>query len=293
MADWDRLARRLADQATPPVIRAYHGSPYDFDRFDASKIGTGEGAQAYGHGLYFAGNEAVAQSYRRSLAGAPEPMDLAIDGDPVFRKSWPMLPPHHKDGTNYLMSRLRNYSDEYAPEALGEMRQDLPRLIEHYITNPEDNPFSQASRLSELRGAMDLLDNHKVTVLPSRNPGRSYEVELGVPESSMLDWDQPVEAQADSVRSAVTRLLGDDQVSGQYAYRELEQNMGSPRSASETLKAVGVPGIRYFDGGSRRFGEGTRNYVMFPGTEDSIRILRKYGLLGPAAAGVMQQDDSP
>ena len=38
------------------AIKAYHGSPYDFERFDMSKIGTGEGAQAYGHGLYFAEN---------------------------------------------------------------------------------------------------------------------------------------------------------------------------------------------------------------------------------------------
>ena len=50
-------------------IRAYHGSPHDFDAFDTSKIGTGEGAQAYGHGLYFAENEGVARSYRDSLAG--------------------------------------------------------------------------------------------------------------------------------------------------------------------------------------------------------------------------------
>ena len=28
----------------------FHGSPHKFDAFDASKIGTGEGAQAYGHG---------------------------------------------------------------------------------------------------------------------------------------------------------------------------------------------------------------------------------------------------
>ena len=46
-------------KTTPTVvqgIRAYHGSPHDFDKFDLSKIGTGEGAQAYGHGLYFAEN---------------------------------------------------------------------------------------------------------------------------------------------------------------------------------------------------------------------------------------------
>ena len=40
----------LEDQA-PKGIRAYHGSPHDFDRFDMSKIGTGEGAQAYGLSL--------------------------------------------------------------------------------------------------------------------------------------------------------------------------------------------------------------------------------------------------
>lgn len=48
-------------------IRAYHGSPHDFDKFDLSKIGTGEGAQAYGHGLYFAESEPVAKSYRDKL----------------------------------------------------------------------------------------------------------------------------------------------------------------------------------------------------------------------------------
>jgi hypothetical protein len=51
----------------PEGIRAYHGSPHDFDRFDLNKIGTGEGAQAYGHGLYFAENEGVARSYRDAL----------------------------------------------------------------------------------------------------------------------------------------------------------------------------------------------------------------------------------
>ena len=40
-------------------IKAYHSSPHDFEKFDASKIGTGEGAQVYGHGLYFAENPTV------------------------------------------------------------------------------------------------------------------------------------------------------------------------------------------------------------------------------------------
>jgi hypothetical protein len=45
----------------------YHGTPHIFDKFDLSKIGTGEGAQAYGWGLYMAGSKAVAKYYRESL----------------------------------------------------------------------------------------------------------------------------------------------------------------------------------------------------------------------------------
>jgi hypothetical protein len=49
-------------------IEAWHGSPHEFDAFDMTKLGTGEGAQAYGHGLYFAENEKVAQGYQRTTS---------------------------------------------------------------------------------------------------------------------------------------------------------------------------------------------------------------------------------
>lgn len=51
------------------MVEAYHGSPHDFEAFSMEKIGTGEGAQSYGHGLYFAENPDVAKSYE--LAGQP------------------------------------------------------------------------------------------------------------------------------------------------------------------------------------------------------------------------------
>ena len=62
---------------TPKGIRAYHSSPHDFDKFDLAKIGTGEGAQVYGHGLYFAESPAVSgqggqywQQFRQQFQGA-------------------------------------------------------------------------------------------------------------------------------------------------------------------------------------------------------------------------------
>ena len=49
------------------MIDAYHGSPHKFSKFSTESIGTGEGAQAYGHGLYFAENPKVAGQYAEKI----------------------------------------------------------------------------------------------------------------------------------------------------------------------------------------------------------------------------------
>ena len=95
----DDLVRALKGDAvnavaeTPkPKITAYHGSPHDFDEFSLDKIGTGEGAQAYGRGLYFAEKEEVARSYRDALAprsAADGHMyEVGIDADPNAFLDW-------------------------------------------------------------------------------------------------------------------------------------------------------------------------------------------------------------
>jgi len=59
------MAPRTLNPQTGAVV--WHGSPHKFDAFDSSKIGTGEGAQAYGHGLYLADSREVAGSYQAKL----------------------------------------------------------------------------------------------------------------------------------------------------------------------------------------------------------------------------------
>ena len=52
---------------------AYHGTPYVFDRFTLDHIGSGEGAQVHGWGLYFALNKAIALAYKERLTNiSPE-----------------------------------------------------------------------------------------------------------------------------------------------------------------------------------------------------------------------------
>lgn len=53
---------------SPMLQAAYHGSPHDFERFSDEAIGTGEGAQSFGHGHYFAGKKEVAEYYRNTLS---------------------------------------------------------------------------------------------------------------------------------------------------------------------------------------------------------------------------------
>jgi hypothetical protein len=71
-------------------IKAYHGSPHDFDKFSLDKVGTGEGAQSFGRGLYFAESEDVARSYRDKLAKSDSGRmyEVAINAEPESLLGW-------------------------------------------------------------------------------------------------------------------------------------------------------------------------------------------------------------
>lgn len=66
----------------------HHGSPHRFDRFDAGKVLTGEGANAYGRGLYFTDVKDIAKHYAAKLtkdgAGNVYTVDLPNVSDADF-----------------------------------------------------------------------------------------------------------------------------------------------------------------------------------------------------------------
>ena len=61
---------------------------------------------------------------------------------------------------------------------------------------------------------------------------------------------------------------------GKRVYRLLADKHGSDRAASEYLNSLGIPGLRYLDGGSRASGEGTHNYVIWD--DKAVNILETY-----------------
>ena len=262
-----REARSLSAGAaaeTPTGIRAYHGSPHDFDRFSMDAIGTGEGAQAYGHGLYFAEAEPVARGYRDMLSDRPT--EVTIHGE------------------------------RYHPDALDGLEADAARAALEY-----DSPAGWRQYLSryydedQVNEAMALLEDGTIKAAPA---GRMYEVNIDANPEAFLDWDKPLSEQPKAVQDFANarwqQVYGrgpDPSIEGEYIAKMASPQhgidgldwleTGPAADASRRMREAGIPGIKYLDAMSRNAGEGSRNYVVFD--ENLINIVRKYGIAGAAA----------
>jgi hypothetical protein len=288
----------LVNEADGGLI-AYHGSPHTFDKFSMDKIGTGEGAQAYGHGLYFADNEATARSYRDVLSAnrAPSSEDLAkFSFDDQMKISDAIQAAGEKAGFNtaspdafwLVMNRLAGKQSKTMHPVHDRAMLALDE-VEKYV--PEDIKSLISQSVTPAKGSM-------------------YQVKINVKPDELLDWDKPLSEQPQAVRDALKARKTYDEHKGRDYYNSLvgresqdaplyytpdaAETWAAPR-VSESLKSAGIKGIRYKDAVSRSAEGGTHNYVIF---DDSlIDILKRYGIPMTAAAGggmmVMGQDMPP
>ena len=268
------MAPRTLNPQTGAIV--WHGSPHKFDKFDSSKIGTGEGAQAYGHGLYLAENPKVATEYSKMQGGAggaiPSPLRY-VNGQEVQPGT----------GAYKAASLLDNMSVAQAKKTVSGWMQGA---------RPEEQAY--------FKEVYDTLGGISAkSAVKQKAPGGSlYKVDLPDEHiAKMLDWDKPLSQQPKEVQA----IFGSsNKMTGNQALKAIEANpahyfgqtmsgkdltgamIRPERGASEYLKQKGIPGIRYLDGGSRGTGQGTSNFVVFPGNEDILKIMERNGkgLLG-------------
>jgi len=236
------------------AMNAYHGSPHRFlptaknplGEFAASKIGTGEGAQAYGHGLYLAEHPTVAEEYATKLS---KPV-TTFGGKQISEIS----DPESKRLADWIQSNV------------GVMQFDA----RHYEANRLFNTLTpeQQSALGK----------------PSvSDAGSLYKVDLPDDRiAKMLDYDKPLSEQHPDVQSALAKLDPDTysptgldyspEETGQMIYMRMANSplAKTQADASEVLRQAGIPGIRYLDGGSRSGGKGTSNFVVFDPADTTI-----------------------
>jgi hypothetical protein len=285
-------------------LDVYHGTPYRFPpternplgEFDASKIGTGEGAQAYGYGIYTAEAPTVAREYQQKLSSTGSAKNLASQYGGI------------DEGLAEAKRRVENYKQLIADGGGGAMNR-VKSLLQISEKNVEDLQAMKAG-------------------LPE-NTGSLYKVDLPDEKiATMLDWDAPLIEQNQNVLNAAKKLgfaytkpqklsyedkwaLFDKD--GSYDIKnptfktkkeaqdflknnktlypditggdlhdsistKLNQFGGNDKKTAEVLNSYGVFGIKYFDEASKEAGQGTRNFVVFPNEEKSMTILERNGM---------------
>lgn len=178
------------DLAAEEAIRAFHGSPYDFEKFDLSKIGTGEGAQAYGYGLYFTESPDVARGYRRDVSMqrmsdqiVPINDEVAAELDRVTNVA-DMAFLNIKNEAVYehggvpTKEQLAATARRKASEVSNEYYADAYKKLEQMIL---DDKFTMAEQPTDLAGLYDKLTGPKATDL-------DYE-KAAIVEQIMIDGD--------------------------------------------------------------------------------------------------------
>jgi hypothetical protein len=286
-------------------IKAYHGSPHDFvrDRFSTDYIDTGEGAQAYGRGLYFAEREGTAKSYREALTrnqGNSSPV-LFIDGKET---------PLESIQDQAIREELQGFVDAWDDDlSLSSKDMDIDEAMDNIIFEAKQERSSRYTTEDEyaeidqrIREAERLKTIGELKIVDS---GRMYEVNIDAEPDELIDWDIPISQQSKKVQDAVyanrdavdqrivddyfggdrNNIINEDMTGQQYMFNMDKVNAGMIDGTEYELAERGIKGVRYADGNSRGAGGGTSNYVIFD--DRLITIAKKYGISIPAAAAYL------
>ena len=193
---------------TEPGIIAFHGSGADFDEFRLEMIGTGEGAQAYGYGLYFTDSEDIAKFYRDSLARGRS--SIVYEGSAVKNA-------RETDGLTDREMILDNIATEMAffdqkPENVIKKKiKNLKQKIDDPVDISASAGDAEAQELADLirQSAQRELEIYE-NLDPSKfTRGKMYKVGLAPKPDELLDYDLPLSQQPKAVQKQIENLVGD------------------------------------------------------------------------------------
>ena len=321
---YGRLNFKKATEQEPPQgvkfqVDAWHGSPYQFDKFTTEKIGTGEGAQAFGWGLYFTDLEDIAKGYAKRLSGDV----YSYDGKLIS-----------EEANNYLFladdSLGENFNEntikDVAKVAIDKIKKEyIPDLREIAKTSPSEKQRSEIpNEVKKLEGVIKELENvisSKEIKLEKNKALYKVSIHKGkTPDQyTWLEWDKPISPEVkekildfiekdkkyggdvaegfvntwkEAKRSIKYRLENNLYSGGQSLYEDIAETSGlSPKSASLFLLDAGIDGVRFpaesiARGATSDTARGF-NYVVFDENAVSIEETIKFQEDAVKARGAM------
>jgi hypothetical protein len=228
----------------PEGIFAYHSSPYTFDKFDLSKIGTGEGAQVYGHGIYAAENPAVSgqggQYWQQFTDRFRGPEGQAAER--LYQSGF--------DRDKAIADLQKHLETSRGRAGMADQERALDLLRSGQPVGPRTYEVNINARPEQM------LDWFKP--LAEQTPYvKDVALQMGVPPDL---YTLPGGRLANRLGGAT----------GEDFYHALRSDLGSEQpilgtrytaptvneaAASQALNEAGIPGIRYLDQGSRNAGD--------------------------------------
>lgn len=280
---------------------AWHGSPHNFDEFDLGAIGSGEGNQVHGWGLYFAKDKKVSDLYRSELS-----LIHGVDKGTLFKVDIPdtktMI--DEQQSLNVLSKETKENLNA-AINALPEQEKEV--FINEYTNSPLFNHYAK-KEIDELDSKFNQLDDEyrllkdkyldeflkeDLNTITQRNLNRlseKYNIDLNALKENpntikdiknQLDimWFNALvelgttkekyrESYWGKYKKDFSVLLNDSGINGRDFYLALSKALGSAKQASVHLNEYGVKGITYIGA------QDGRCYVVFD--DKAIKVIEKY-----------------
>lgn len=258
-------------------VEAYHGSPYSFNKFNSDEIGTGEGAQAFGHGLYFTDLKDIAEGYAKKLA---QQSGFSIEDLKDYYKKGNIIPSYGGGQDKVISFNEGENGFDWSVNVKGvDNKGNIIGGERTHSTEPKYKDFKKIT--GREIGNRNL---YKVILHEGKEPE----------QYNWLKWDKKInETQANKLVNALqeqgfnakkTYLLydagfGDKEEirneNGEHIYSHLSELLGSKKLASDFLLKAGIDGIKYpsesISRGSNSDNARGNNYVVFDDNAVSVK----------------------
>ncbi len=251
-------------------LTAYHGSGEKFDEFTLDKIGTGDGTNAYGWGLYFTDLESLAKGYAELV-----PDKLILNNVKLVGK----IP------YNLLIDLTFVLNNKNKPNKDFKLEQRVIQEFQQFAVNSDIEELYNTFK--DITSAEDLTANngylYKVSIYKNQNPA----------SLDWLDWKKPLtdlqilkiknQAHKENYKGRVKFLDGkifkhlgelEEIKSGENLYRAFAGDEGwDQQKASLFLLRAGINGIKFPV--RKHEDSNDSNYVVFDQNAVSVEQVSK------------------
>jgi len=191
--------------------------------FDISKVGTGEGAQAYGVGHYLSGSKGIAGYYRDTIKGNDMPFSWNRVGDTDISKPLEQLQKtdltaknlainfaHGRQNINEYLDVVNDKNVKSIIDKLKDMDvTQAPYREYEALMKSDPDSYLAATKYRSTQNAIERFKANDIDLeqLNKDNRGKMYEVNVAADPSKLMDFDKPISAQPENVKAAINDAL--------------------------------------------------------------------------------------